>query len=92
MDFESYRKKYFTHPRPEPRFRFTDSFGVTLYFETYEAAVRYYSKVLRPPGYVEGEGTNGWQIGRGWLTLLKGKTGNLQNVEVTFVMGSAEEA
>ncbi len=92
MDYEEYRKAYFTNPVPESRFRFSGTFGVTLYFEEFEAAVMYYQQVLGPPAYVEGEGTRGWSIGSGWLTLLQGKSGSPQNVEVTFRMETPEEA
>jgi hypothetical protein len=92
MDYEEYRKAYFTDPMPEPRYRFSGSFGVTLYFEEYDAAVEYYSQVLGQPAYVEGEGTRGWQVGSGWLTLLRGRSGGPRNVEVTFQMETPREA
>jgi hypothetical protein len=92
MNFQEYRNAYFVEPIPKPRYRFSGSFGVTLYFEAYDAAVRYYQQVLGLPAYVEGEGTRGWQIGSGWLTLLKGKSGNPRNVEITFRMEKPEEA
>lgn len=63
MNYETYRKKYFTEPAPSPRFRFSGLCGVALYFEDYRPAVDYYSTVLGPPAYVEGEGTRGWRIG-----------------------------
>ena len=63
MDYETYRRSYFTDPRPAPQFEFTGTFGVTLYYEEFEQAVDYYSRVLGPPAYVEGEGTLGWAIG-----------------------------
>jgi hypothetical protein len=92
MDFETYRKKYFADPPHEQRYNFRGDFGVTLFYQDYEAAIAYYEQVLGPPAYLEGEGTRGWQIGRGWLTLLKGKSGNPRNLEITFVMSSPEEA
>jgi hypothetical protein len=92
MGYETYRKKYFTDPSPEPRYNFTGSFGVTLFYQDYDAAIVYYEQVLGPPAYVEGDGTRGWQIGRGWLTLLKGKSGNPRNLEITFVMSSPAQA
>jgi len=92
MDYEAYQNAYFTHPKPEPRFRFRGSFGVTLYFEDYASAIEYYQQVLGPPAYVEGEWTRGWPIGSGWLTLLKGSSGSPQNVEVAFEMNTPEEA
>jgi len=92
MDYDSYRAAYFVEPPPDPRFRFTDSFGVTLYFVDFEAAIGFYEKVLGPPGYVEGEGTRGWRIGSGWLTLLRGKRGNPKNVEVAFEVETGDEA
>ena len=92
MDFNAYRQAYFADPQPEPRFRFKDSFGVTLYFEKYEAAIAFYERVLGPPAYLEGEGTRGWRIGTGWLTLLKGKNGRPANVEIAFELETVEEA
>jgi len=92
MDYESYRKSNFADPRPIPRFEFTGIFGITLYFEEFERAVDYYSRVLGPPAYVEGEGTRGWAIGSGWLTLLRGGKGSPRNTEVTFVMQTPEQA
>ena len=92
MDFETYRIKYFADPSPEQRYNFKGDFGVTLFYQDYELAIAYYEQVLGPPAYLEGEGTRGWQIGRGWLTLLKGKSGNPRNLEITFVISSPEEA
>ena len=92
MDFETYRIKYFADPSPEQRYNFKGDFGVTLFYQDYEAAIDYYARVLGPPAYLEGEGTRGWRIGQGWLTLLKGKSGNPRNLEITFVMSSPEEA
>lgn len=92
MDYDAYRSTYFADPIPEPGYRFKGSFGVTLYFEDYEAAVDYYEAVLGPPAYVEGQWTRGWQIGAGWLTLLKGKGGSPMNVEITFALETPEEA
>lgn len=92
MNYQEYRNAYFTEPLPKPRYHFSGSFGVTLYFEEFDAAVGYYQQVLGPPAYVEGEGTRGWSIGSGWLTLLRGKSGAPQNVEVTFRLETPEEA
>ena len=92
MDYESYRAKFFVEPPPNPRFEFLGLYGTTLYFNEYEAAITYYTDVLGPPVYVEGEGTRGWRIGDTWLTLLKGKSGNPQNVELNFVMETPQEA
>jgi hypothetical protein len=92
MNYKEYYHAYFVDPRPEPRYRFSGSFGVTLYFEEFDAAVSYYRQVLGPPAYIEGEGTRGWSIGSGWLTLLRGKSGNPRNVEVTLQVETPEEA
>jgi hypothetical protein len=92
MDYESYQKKFFTDPAPEPLFNFSNAFSVTLYYEDYDAAVAYYQEVLGPPAYKEGKGTNGWQIGSAWLTLLTGSSGNPSNVEVTFQVDTPDEA
>jgi len=92
MDYESYRDKFFTKPAPEQRYKFQGLHGTTLYFEDYEAAVTFYSKVLGEPAYVEGTGTRGWQLGDTWLTLLKGKSGNPQNMELNIIMQTPGEA
>jgi hypothetical protein len=92
MDYVSYQKNYFVDPPPVPRYNFNGTFGITLFYEDYQAAIDYYEKVLGPPAYVEGEGTRGWRIGQGWLTLLWGKSGNPQNVEITFVVSTPAEA
>ena len=92
MDYKTYRQTYFTNPPPEPRFNYAGLLGITLFFEAFEAAVDYYSQVLGPPAYVEGKNTKGWQIGNTWLTLLRGKNGNPQNVEVNFVMQTPQQA
>jgi hypothetical protein len=92
MDCDAYCRAYFIDPQPEPRFQFSDAFHVALYFEEYDAAIRYYTQVLGPPAYVEGAGTRGWRIGAGWLTLFKGGSGGPQNVEVIFTMATPAEA
>ena len=92
MNFKEYQKAYFSDPIPEPGFRFSGSFGVTLFFEEFDSAVKYYQQILGPPAYVEGKGTRGWPIGSGWLTLLQGKSGSPRNVEVTLQMETTEEA
>lgn len=92
MDYEAYRKTNFRHPAPAPRYRFSGAFAVTLYFDGYQAAVDYYEQVLGPPAYVEGEWTHGWQIGDGWLTLLKGRSGSPSNVEIGLAVETPDEA
>jgi hypothetical protein len=92
MNYDEYKAAYFAKPAPNPRYTFSGSFGVTLYFEDYQTAVDYYTQVLGPPAYAEGDGTRGWAIGSGWLTLLRGKSGNPQNIEVTFQMNDPQEA
>ena len=92
MDYATYRKSYFIDPQPAPRYQFTGSFGVALFFEDFPSAAAYYTKVLGPPAYVEGSGTLGWPIGAGWLTLLQGRSGSPTNVEITFQMATPAEA
>jgi hypothetical protein len=92
MEYDAYRKQFFTQPAPVQRFSFVGLHGLTLYFADYTAAVAYYQRVLGPPAYVEGDGTRGWRVGDTWLTLLKGTAGSPQNVEVTFVMQTPEQA
>ena len=92
MNYEEYKKAYFTDPAPESRYRFSGAVSITLFFQTYDAAAEYYETVLGQPAYVEGAGTKGWKLGQVWLTLLHGKSGNPQNVEVTIHLDSPEEA
>jgi len=91
MDYNTYRRKFFTDPAPEQRFGFEGLHGITLFFSDYDRAVDFYQAVLGPPAYVEGEYTRGWCIALTWLTLLKGREGSPRNVEVMLVMQSAEE-
>lgn len=92
MDPDAARARNTVDPPPEPRFAFAGPAGPTLWFADYAAAVAFYSDVLGPPGYVEGEATRGWRIGTGWLTLLAGGDGHPENTEVGFEMSSPEEA
>jgi hypothetical protein len=92
VNYEEYHQTYFSDPMPEHRFNFCGTFGVALFFEQFESAVDYYQKVLGPPAYMEGIGTRGWQIGCGWLTLLKGRTGSPSNAEVIIQMDTPEQA
>jgi hypothetical protein len=92
MDYHAYREKYFVEPAPAESFETVGVLGATLFIQDYELAVDYYTSVLGPPGYVEGEGTRGWRLGNSWLTLLRGQQGNPRNVEVNIVMESPEEA
>lgn len=85
-------KGIFLNPQPEPRFKYTGSFGITLYYQDFEAAVAFYTQVLGPVGYQEGDSTRGWNIGQGWLTLLRGNQGNPKNVETTFELDTVQQA
>lgn len=92
MDFDTYRNAFFVQPAPRQRFEFKSAFGATVYFESFEEAVAFYGSVLGPPAYVEGDGTRGWPIGNGWLTLLKGEQGNPKNVEITLELETSSQA
>ena len=92
MDYEEYRRKYIVNPPPTPRFDFAGVRGLALFYEDYQQAVAFYTEVLGPPVYVEGEGTKSWQIGDTWLTLLRGKNGNPVNVEVPLITATPAEA
>lgn len=92
MDYESYRQANFVEPAPEPKFNFTEQYGVALYFQEYQAAVAYYTAVLGPPVYVEGEWTHGWRLGHTWLTLFPAKEGNPTNAEMHLYLDSPAEA
>ena len=92
MDYHSYRKKYYIQPPPQPRYDLLGFFQVALYFQDYQAALAYYTAVLGPPAYTEGETTHGWRIGDGWLTLFPAQSGDPQNVELTIHASYPEEA
>ena len=92
MDYKEYQKAFFADPLPDPRFEFVVIRGISLYYKEFDAAVQYYSLVLGPPVYIEGEFTRGWRIGDSWLTVFQANDGNPQNAEATIVMNSPEEA
>ena len=92
MDFEAYQKKFYSDPPPEPHYNFSGAFGVALFYEKYNDVVSYYTQVLGRPAYVEGDGTRGWRIGKGWLTLFKANAGTPSNVEITFEVETPDEA
>ena len=92
MEYEDYRKAFYSDPPPEPRFHIGGISGVALFIEDFDSAVEYYRQVLGPAAYVEGKGTRGWRIGSDWLTLLQGKSGAPQNIEVVLTMETPEEA
>ena len=92
MDFEEYRKAFYSDPPPEPRYQISGISGVALFIEDFDAAVEYYQQVLGPAAYVEGKGTRGWRIGSDWLTLLQGKSGAPQNMELILSMETPEQA
>jgi uncharacterized glyoxalase superfamily protein PhnB len=91
MDYKSYRKQNFVDPPPEQRFAFSGLYGATLYYQDYQAALDFYSKVFGQPQYKEGENTHGWQIGETYLTLFPSKEGNPRNLEVGFYVQTREE-
>jgi uncharacterized glyoxalase superfamily protein PhnB len=93
MDYKTYKEKFFVKPQPEPRFDYLGLNGVALFFEDYQAALDYYSAVLGPPAYIEGEYTHGWRLGNSWLTLFPSKSGgDPRNVELTINMPTPDEA
>lgn len=91
MDFEEYRKKYYTDPQPEPKHKFSGILGATLYYQDYPAALAFFRQVFGEPGYVEGEFTHGWQVGQSWLTVFPSKAGSPTNIEVPIYLASPEE-
>jgi hypothetical protein len=74
------------------KFRFRSAGGPVLYFADFDAAVAYYSGVLGEPGYTEGTGTCGWEIGSSYLTLLRGGDGAPANTEIGLIMETPAEA
>jgi catechol 2,3-dioxygenase-like lactoylglutathione lyase family enzyme len=92
MDFEEYKRRYYANPQPAPRFPFKGIAGIALYIADYAAAIRFYTDVLGPPAYVEGENTHGWRIGDAWLTVFPAKAGAPANVDFTVMMESPAAA
>lgn len=92
MDYQSYKKKFFIQPPPKSRFELRGFFQVALFFNQYQAALDYFTKVLGPPAYVEGDSTHGWCLGSGWLTLFPANSGNPGNMELTIHAASPGEA
>jgi len=91
MDFQEYRRKYYSDPQPEPRFAFSGLQGLVLYYQDYPQALAFLEQVFGPPNYVEGEDTHGWRIGPGWLTVFPSSGGNPQNIEVPIYLQSSAE-
>jgi catechol 2,3-dioxygenase-like lactoylglutathione lyase family enzyme len=92
VDYEEYRRAFFTDPAPQPRFRFASTGGAVMFIEDYEAAVAFYQEVLGQPAYAEGAGTRGWQIGDSWLTLFPAGDGGPRNTEIGLLMETPAEA
>ncbi|HSM01025.1 MAG TPA: hypothetical protein VK960_01095 [Acidimicrobiia bacterium] len=92
MDYEAYRRAYFAHPQPAPRFQISSTGGAVIFVEDYEAAVAYYRAVLGEPGYVEGPNTHGWRLGDSWLTVFPSDSGGPRNTEVQILMETPEQA
>ena len=91
MDFNEYRAKYYTHPAPEPRYSFSGILGTAVYYQEYQAALKFFQEVFGPPAYVEGAFTHGWQIGNTWLTVFPAKQGGPANMEVMIYLNTPEE-
>ena len=91
MDFEEYKKKYFIYPQPTQKFNFAGILGTALFYQDYQAALEFYTKVLGPPAYIEGKNTHSWILGETWLTLFPSKEGNPTNIEVPFWVKNGEE-
>lgn len=91
MDYESYRKKYYTDPPPPQKFAFSGILGATLFYQEYELALAFFRQVFGEPAYVEGEFTHGWQLGNSWLTVFPAKAGSPANLEVPIYLQTPEE-
>jgi len=88
MDYAVYRKAFFVDPPLETQFGFSGLFGVALFFQPYDEAVAFYTRLLGPPAYVEGDNTRGWRIADSWLTLFPAREGNPSNAEITLLVDS----
>ncbi|MEK6221754.1 MAG: hypothetical protein N2D54_05860 [Chloroflexota bacterium] len=91
MDYKTYRKNYFIDPAPKPQFEFEGQHGASLYYEDYPKALAYYTELLGPPAYVEGDNTRGWELGNTWLTLFPAEKDSPKNAELTLVMKTPAE-
>jgi hypothetical protein len=91
MDFEEYRRNYYTDPAPEPLFRFEGIRGAAVFYQEYAAALAFFEQVFGPPAYIEGEFTHGWRLGDTWLTIFPAKHGAPANTEVLIYLQSPEE-
>ncbi|MCW5875457.1 MAG: hypothetical protein KIS85_01125 [Anaerolineales bacterium] len=91
MDYAEYRKKFFTDPAPQQRFRLQGIMGVTLYYEDYRAALKFVAGIFGEPAYQEGDSTHGWRLGRTWLTLFPAEEGSPRNLEVPVHLQSVSE-
>ncbi len=91
MDYETYRKTYFADPAPTPRFKMTRIGGVSLSILDFEKGVAFYSEVLGPSAYLEGEDTRGWPIGDTWLTMFPAEAGQVANAEFQIEVASPDE-
>lgn len=91
MDYQEYRRKNFTDPQPQQRYKTRGIHGATLYYQDYQAALHFFKEVFGPPAYVEGQYTHGWRIGDSWLTVFPAKQGNPQNLEVPIYLQAADE-
>ena len=92
MDEAADRRAHFAHPAPPPRFGIVGVSYVALFVENYAAALGFWERVLGPPGYVEGERTHGWRLGRTWLTLFPAEEGGPRNAEFAIETASPAEA
>jgi uncharacterized glyoxalase superfamily protein PhnB len=92
MDYEAYRRQFFADPPPEPRFDIRGIGGASLFVADYAAALTYYTAVLGPPDYVEGDDTRGWRLGSAWLTLFPAREGGPQNTDVQLEMATPTQA
>lgn len=92
MDYAAYRRQFFASPAPEPRFSIRGIGGASICVADFEGALSYYTRVLGPPEYVEGDDTRGWRLGKAWLTLFPAQTGGPQNADIQLELTTPEEA
>jgi len=91
MDFEEYRKRYYTDPTPPQRYKFSGIQGATLFYQQYAQALAFFRQVFGEPAYVEGEFTHGWKIGHSWLTVFPAGAGSPANLEIPIYLQAPEE-
>lgn len=57
-----------------------------------ESATEFYTAMMGPLSYVEGDSTRGWRLGDTWLTLLVVEGRSPRNVEIPILASTPAQA